>query len=145
MRVGITGWCSVSALGHTRSLIRDNYLQDTTCLKLDPRFAAWTGSLPEASEEVLFALGKKGKYYDRLDRSVMLALLAAEQAVAEAGWSDKPDAGVQVGSSRGATGLWEKGHAHFRKAGIEGISPLTSPTTTLGNLSSWVAEHLGVA
>ncbi len=144
MRVGITGWGSVSALGHTRGDIRDNYLRDTTCLKIDPRFAAWTGSLPGSSEKALQALGKKGKYYDRLDRSVKLALLAAEQAVAEAGWSDLPDAGVQVGSSRGATGLWEKGHAHFLEAGIEGISPLTSPTTTLGNLASWVAEHLGM-
>lgn len=48
--------------------------------------------------------------------------------------------GINIGSSRGATGLFEKYHQEFLKSGKS--STLSSPTTTLGNISSWIAHDL---
>lgn len=77
-----------------------------------------------------------------LDRSVQLAVYAARQAADEA-WPDRIPArlGVAVGSSRGATELLEAGVERFLHA-PETLPPSTSPSTTLGNLSSWVAQEL---
>ncbi len=46
---------------------------------------------------------------------------------------------IGAGSSRGATGLFEH---YLEQAAEDKLSPLASPTTTLGNLSSWLAYHL---
>ena len=50
---------------------------------------------------------------------------------------------MNMGSSRGATQLFEKYHQHFIDFPKKRISPLVSPTTTLGNIASWVAYDLG--
>jgi len=48
--------------------------------------------------------------------------------------------GINIGSSRGATTLFEK---HFQDyLTIGKVQTLASPTTTLGNISSWVAHDL---
>ncbi|MGB3590622.1 MAG: beta-ketoacyl synthase N-terminal-like domain-containing protein [Nonlabens sp.] len=77
--------------------------------------------------------------YKKLDRSVQLALLAASRlGPVDAG------CGINVGSSRGATGLWELYYDRFRESGIpKKLFPQTSPLTTLGNISSWVGQLLG--
>ena len=48
--------------------------------------------------------------------------------------------GINIGSSRGATGLFEKYHKEYIQTGKS--STYTSPSTTLGNISSWVAQDL---
>ena len=80
--------------------------------------------------------------YRQLDRSVLMAIYAARQAIAQAGWLDastglQEDLAVNVGSSRGATSLFEHHYSAFQQGQI---SASASPTTTLGNLSSWVAH-----
>ena len=52
--------------------------------------------------------------------------------------------GVNIGSSRGATQLFEKYHQYFLYKPGKRMSPLVSPTTTLGNIASWVAYDLGL-
>jgi 3-oxoacyl-(acyl-carrier-protein) synthase len=59
-----------------------------------------------------------------------------------AGWSDSKKVGVSIGSSRGATETWETHHESLLTQGK--VSPLASPTTTLGNISSWVAQDLQI-
>ncbi|MDP5061583.1 MAG: beta-ketoacyl synthase, partial [Maribacter sp.] len=49
--------------------------------------------------------------------------------------------GINMGSSRGATKLFEQYHSEYLETGIS--STLSSPTTTLGNISSWVSHDLG--
>ena len=56
-----------------------------------------------------------------------------------AGWT-AGDFGINIGSSRGATQLFEQYYSAFAKA--ETSSVHTSPSTTLGNISSWVAQDL---
>jgi 3-oxoacyl-(acyl-carrier-protein) synthase len=75
-----------------------------------------------------------------LDDTVLLALYASRQAVKKAGWNAKDNFGVNIGSSRGATGLFENYHREFIHS--KSADVLTSPTTTLGNISSWVAHDL---
>jgi len=70
-----------------------------------------------------------------------LALLASQQCVRSFGFSTE-NIGVNIGSSRGATGLFEAYHREFQQYGK--VSPFASPTTTLGNISSWVAQDIGI-
>jgi 3-oxoacyl-(acyl-carrier-protein) synthase len=78
--------------------------------------------------------------YKRLDSSVTYALFAARKALDMAGWESGGSFGINIGSSRGATGLFEKYHAEYLRENRS--ATLTSPTTTLGNISSWVAHDL---
>lgn len=73
-------------------------------------------------------------------------MYAARQALCEAGWPTDKDFGVNIGSSRGATTLFEQYHAQYLAQGK--TTPLASPTTSLGNIASWVmqdAKGKGVA
>jgi 3-oxoacyl-(acyl-carrier-protein) synthase len=85
-------------------------------------------------------LGEEGNLYAKLDKSVKYALLAARRALEMAGWQKGESFGINIGSSRGATGLFEQYHEEFLRK--QRTSALSSPTTTLGNISSWVAHDL---
>ena len=101
-------------------------------------------ALPIAAEDAVATLRQQHPSYRQLDRTVLLALLAARQATAQAGWSeaDQREAlAVSIGSSRGATGRLEQFHEEFL---TEGTVPVAaSPLTTLGNVASWVAYDAG--
>ena len=94
------------------------------------------GRIDAHSEKALQALKNESSQYQKLDRSTLLAILAARQLKLES-----KDVAVNIGSSRGATGIWEDFHAEFVRTGKVPVP--TSPLTTLGNLSSWVAQDLG--
>jgi 3-oxoacyl-(acyl-carrier-protein) synthase len=102
-------------------------------------------ALPAPAEAALEALRRSRPAYRALDRSVLLALLAARQAVAAAGWQPADDASlaVSLGSSRGATERLEAFHADFLQTGAPPTA--ASPLTTLGNVASWVADEVGGA
>jgi len=70
----------------------------------------------------------------------LFAIYASREAVKSANWTSKDNFGVNFGSSRGATSLFEKYHKEF--LATQKSSTLSSPTTTLGNISSWVAHDL---
>ncbi|MDB5263168.1 MAG: beta-ketoacyl-ACP reductase [Adhaeribacter sp.] len=98
------------------------------------------GALPEAAEILLAQLAREKKAYQSLDKSVLMAVYAARLAVAAAGWETEAEVAVNIGSSRGATGLYEQYLEEYLKEGQ--VSAQTSPVTTLGNISSWVANDL---
>jgi 3-oxoacyl-(acyl-carrier-protein) synthase len=78
--------------------------------------------------------------YKSLDNSVLFAIQASREAVKKAGWKSGDSFGINIGSSRGATALFEK---HFQEYLATGkAQTLASPTTTLGNIASWVAQDL---
>ncbi|OUJ70878.1 beta-ketoacyl synthase N-terminal-like domain-containing protein [Hymenobacter crusticola] len=101
-------------------------------------------ALPAAAEAAVAALRQQHPSYRQLDRTVLLALLAAQQATKQAGWSvpaEQASLAVSIGSSRGATGRLEQFHQEFL---AEGTVPVAaSPLTTLGNVASWVAFDAG--
>ncbi|GAB2476237.1 beta-ketoacyl synthase [Hymenobacter qilianensis] len=100
------------------------------------------GSVPAGVEEAISSLRHAHAPYRQLDRTVLLGLLAARQATAQAGWAAQDASlGVSIGSSRGATGRLEQFHADFLADGV--VAAAASPLTTLGNVASWVAYDAG--
>jgi 3-oxoacyl-(acyl-carrier-protein) synthase len=92
-----------------------------------------------SSEETVTEL-RQNHHYKSVDRSVLYAIAASRLAVQDAGWEATTNFGINIGSSRGATALFEKHHKEFIATGK--ANTLSSPTTTLGNISSWVAHDL---
>ena len=70
----------------------------------------------------------------------MFAIAASRKAVEQAGWNSDDVFGINIGSSRGATDLFEKHYKEYIDTGK--AQTLASPTTTLGNISSWIAHDL---
>lgn len=145
-KVFVTAIQSISALGCEQSAVWSNYL------KGQPHFSKigfgeerstgdWASKLDEACEQELQQLKGKRSQYQRLDRTVLMAMLAAEKALDQFP-GGRSDMGLSLGSSRGATGVWERNHREFiiKKE----VSAYSSPTTTLGNISVWTAQHLGL-
>ncbi len=100
----------------------------------------WVGRLLQPLHDEIEKLRASDNKYRGLDDSVLYALHASRKAIAMAGWAGSDNFGINIGSSRGATTLFEKHHTTFIQEGK--TSTLASPTTTLGNISSWVAHDL---
>ena len=96
------------------------------------------GQLCEDAQQQIALLREESPKYKSLDPSVLYAIYAARQALAQAGWPSDKDFGVNIGSSRGATTLLEAYHKDFLDQGK--CPPLASPTTSLGNIASWVMQ-----
>ncbi|TGE14073.1 beta-ketoacyl synthase N-terminal-like domain-containing protein [Hymenobacter elongatus] len=137
----IRGRGRVSALGESL-LMAEAAESPFQSRRLGPHTLA-VGSLPAAAETALTDLRRNYAPYRQLDRTVLLAVLAARQATAQAGWlpQDSAALGVSIGSSRGATGRLEQFHAGFLADGT--VAAAASPLTTLGNVASWVAYDAG--
>jgi 3-oxoacyl-(acyl-carrier-protein) synthase len=102
------------------------------------------GKLYPEEENLIKELRNESQQYRRLDKTVLLSILATRKAMQQSKWDTNECISVNLGSSRGATQLFEKYHKNFVKNDDKRLSPVVSPTTTLGNLSSWVAYDLGV-
>ncbi len=135
--IAITAFASVSALGHDETDIWRHYLEPTTHVKLSS-FGQWVCAISDEDKQHIQSLLYDNKKYRSLDDSVIYALFAARMAHKKAAWQPQQAFGINIGSSRGATGLFEHYHADFMAD--KKLSPLSSPTTTLGNIASWVAH-----
>ncbi len=137
----ITALSSISPLGTSLKEAWENYKRPDHFLqqKNYGTVAAWGSALTEDAQIKILDLKNSDSKYKNLDPSVLYAIYASREAIAQAGWKDG-NFGVNIGSSRGATGLFEQYHSEFIQNGE--ASTLSSPTTTLGNISSWVAHDL---
>lgn len=144
----ITGYASLSPLGATVSEIKDAYARGLTAVakrEVGGR-EVFVGSLHSSAEAVLQELVAESSSYRALDRSTLLAIACARAAVNKCEWTaERSHCGVTFGSSRGATGLFEYYHRAHLEHPRGQVAAHASPTTTLGNLSSWVAQDLGLA
>lgn len=147
-KVVLSSNASISALGSSQSEIWNSYSdgQSKINTKLFRGEALPVSALDDRTNDLLDGMIEENPSYRALDRSVLLALHAARGAVEQAGWnvSEPPPIGVIIGSSRGATGLFEKYHRCHCEDERGRVPTQTSPTTTLGNVSSWVSKDLGV-
>ncbi|GGD18449.1 beta-ketoacyl synthase [Flavobacterium orientale] len=141
-KIAITSLASFSPLGQTKSALWKSYLAKESLIseKGIGNTSALVAALPEALTTEVEQLRNSDSKYKFLDASVLYAIVAARAAVAQTDWSATSDFGINIGSSRGATRLFENHHEDFLKTGK--VSTLASPTTTLGNISSWVAHDL---
>lgn len=137
--IAITGFGSISPLGNTAQELWKAYLEKKTYISWDEDLEAYTARLTDNGAKEVQKLRKESTKYERLDPSVLYGIVAARAAVSQAGWKEG-NFGINVGSSRGATQLFEKYYAAFTKRAI--VPTQTSPSTTLGNISSWVAQDL---
>jgi len=140
--ISITALSSISALGSVQKQIWDNYLSDNHFIteKQFENFSALVAQLSEEDKVEIEELRNSDAKYGNLDDSVLYAIYVSRKAVAKANWKSSDDFGINIGSSRGATSLFEKYHKSFLENNY--AETLSSPTTTLGNISSWLAHDL---
>ncbi|MFY9243430.1 MAG: beta-ketoacyl synthase N-terminal-like domain-containing protein [Polaribacter sp.] len=140
--ISITSIASISALGSNPKEIWENYLLNQHFLseKEANGKQVFVGQLSEENQQKIENLKKSDSKYKNLDDSVLFAIYVSREAKKNANWNKEKNFGVNFGSSRGATALFEKYHQEFLET--QKSSTLSSPTTTLGNISSWVAHDL---
>ena len=141
--ISITSIATISPLG--------NYSEEVWLAYKSPRHyiskkkidgtATFAAYLTDDILNEIKSLRAESQHLKKLDNSVLYAILVARKAIGKAGWTTEKEIGINIGSSRGATGLFEKFHKEYLATGKS--STLSSPTTTLGNISSWVAQDLG--
>ncbi len=140
--VSITSIASISPLGSTLDEAWSAY-RSNDHLFVEKQLgdsSAWVAPLSESSMAEIEKLRNSDTNYKDLDNSVLYAIFASRKTIEKSGWSGSDNFGINIGSSRGATSLFEKYHKEFLDA--QKVSTLSSPTTTLGNISSWVAHDL---
>lgn len=98
------------------------------------------GILHSENQKELSVLQNENSLYKALDPSVLMAILSARKTLRH--YRPKGLLGINIGSSRGATTLFEKHHEQFLNH--QKTETLASPTTTLGNISSWVGQDLQI-
>ena len=140
--ISITAISSISPLGKTLDEAWENY-QNNSHHIIEKSFkngSALVAQIPKASKQEIEILRQSDNKYKSLDDTVLYAIFASRQAIKNAGWNGSDNFGINIGSSRGATHLFETYHEDFLKNNK--AKTLSSPTTTLGNISSWVAHDL---
>lgn len=100
----------------------------------------WVSPLSNEARQEILKLKQYDDKYKMLDDCVLFGIYASRKAVSVAQWKPEDNFGINIGSSRGATSLFEKYHEEYLKESK--TATLSSPTTTLGNISSWVAHDL---
>lgn len=140
--IAITALSTLSPLGTNASEVWENYLHSNHFLqhKSFGSEVEYAASISAEGNSFLQEIAREDIKYKSLDRSVLMALWTSRQAIAQANWENKSDFGINIGSSRGATSLFESHFQDFLETGK--AHTLASPTTTLGNISSWVAHDL---
>ncbi len=136
--ISITAISSVSPIGNSLETSWKSYKNNSHYIEdIDGVFVS---QLSKSVKLEIQSLRYSDSKYKSLDDSVLYAIYSARNAIKQSGWNAKDNFGVNIGSSRGATQLFEFYHEDFLKEGNS--KTLSSPTTTLGNISSWVAHDL---
>ncbi|PSR57438.1 beta-ketoacyl-ACP reductase [Adhaeribacter arboris] len=139
----IKGFGSISPLGANSTEVDRAYCQGKPIIlpQLFNNSEVPVAAISPENEKLVTSIQQENRLYRNLDRTVLMAIHAARQALQQAGWKQEEEIAVNIGSSRGATSLFEQYYQDFQKDPNH-ISSQISPTTTLGNISSWVANDL---
>ncbi len=141
-KISILSIESISPIGVDYDIIWANYLNSDhyiTEQEFD-KVPSLVASLSKKEQRLIEDLRLSNSKYKNLDETVLLSIIVSRQAISKANWTKDDTIGVNIGSSRGATKLFENYHQTYLKDGK--LNTLASPTTTLGNISSWVAHDL---
>lgn len=140
--ISIVGMGSISALGADEKSVWRAYQKSCHFFSEEcVDFLAVSGKISDENQKNIQQIRQENVKYSPLDKSVLYALYASRKALEQSGWGNSLDFGINLGSSRGATELFEKYHSEFLEKNQTSV--LTSPTTTLGNIASWVAQDVG--
>ncbi|AXP80393.1 3-oxoacyl-(acyl-carrier-protein) synthase 2 [Mariniflexile rhizosphaerae] len=140
--ISITAIASISPLGKSLSEAWNSYLNNKHYITEKPfgNEKHLVAEIPSEAKLAIETLRQSDNKYKSLDDTVLYAIYTSRQAVKNAGWNGSDNFGINIGSSRGATQLFETYYDDFLKNNK--AQTLSSPTTTLGNISSWVAHDL---
>ena len=140
--LSITAISSISPLGNISDHIWDMYKESSHKISFENINQSQTlvAKLDAISRQEIEQLRTENTHYESLDDSVLFAIYTAREAYKHAKWEGDCNFGINIGSSRGATSLFERYHREFIETNQS--STLSSPTTTLGNISSWIAQDL---
>ena len=122
---------SVSPLGSNLKEIWANYISSDHNLSeiTYNEQPTWVGKINDSNLEEIETIKQSDALFNKLDPTVLMAVMVSRKAFTESGWSNSSVIGVNFGSSRGATSLFEKYHKTFINQ--KSTPTLTSPTTTL--------------
>ena len=136
----IRGLSTISPLGTAREDIA-RLLEDPTppAVPFAERNNRPIFPLTLSGDELVRAVAAEERY-SRLDRVAHLAIAAARGTLDAAHGRHGEIGCVTIGSSRGATQALERTIAGFAVDATK-VPTETSPTTTAGNISSWVAQE----
>lgn len=140
--IAIQNIASISALGSNDAEIVQNYRNQKPLFVKQTKGLEeiWVSKLTEAIQKEIFQLRKENNKYRDLDASVLYAILVGRNCLNKTNWDTSIPIGLNLGSSRGATQQLEEHYQHFLTH--QQAKTLASPSTTLGNISSWVAHDL---
>lgn len=140
--ISITAIASISPLGKTTKAVWENYKNQAHHIKKKTfeNDNTYVAEIPKDIKNAIEVLKQSNSKYNALDNTVLYAIYASREAIKKAKWNGLDNFGINIGSSRGATQLFETYHSDFIKNNK--AKTLSSPTTTLGNISSWVAHDL---
>lgn len=131
---------SISALGSTKKEVWQNYLhQNTVFSTLNANEKNYLVSKLSFEDNAYLSKIALESKYKHVDKTVLLGLSVARKAISHIE-IEMPDFGVNFSSSRGATSLFEQYFEEFYTT--KKVTTYTSPATTLGNISSWIAHDL---
>lgn len=145
--ISITAIASISALGTSTASVWESY-RARKPLFSEKEFngaSLLVSQISTTTRKAIETLQNSNHFYKKLDDSVLYAIFSARETTKKLqntpSFEEKrKELGINIGSSRGATTLFEKYHRSFLQEGK--TETLTSPTTTLGNISTWVAQDL---
>lgn len=140
--ISITAISSISPLGKSLDEIWKNYQNNHHYLteKVFNNKTVFVAEIPNKVKQDIEVLRQSDNKYKALDDTVLYVIYASRKAIKNADWKGSDNFGINIGSSRGATSLFETYHKSYLKN--QKTETLSSPTTTLGNIASWVAHDL---
>lgn len=137
----IRGLSTISPLGATREEVARS-LDDPTApaVPFEARSQRPVFPISQSGEELLQS-ARLEERFSRLDRVSHMAICSARMTLSAAGGRHGDVGLVSIGSSRGATISLEDTISRFASDPAK-VPTETSPTTTAGNISSWVAQEV---
>ena len=114
-KIVITSLASISPLGNSPDEIWYNYLSKQTLISTKKFYGRdqFVATIPHEVRKQIDDLRKSDNKYKALDETVLMAILVSRQAIKKSGWKQGEDFGINIGSSRGSTQLFEKYHKEF--------------------------------
>jgi 3-oxoacyl-(acyl-carrier-protein) synthase len=134
---------SVSALGSNKSEVWQSYKNANSGFKTENfnDTKVKVSALSDKDNKVIENIRAEGKLYKSLDKSALMAIFVGRKLFENLTATQSP-VGINIGSSRGATQTFEKAHLSYLEH--KNVPLMTSPTTTLGNIATSVAQDLGL-
>jgi len=125
-KISIIAMSSISALGSGEEEIWASYQKKTSFIdeKAFDKFPALLSGIAKNHWNSIEAL-RNTKNYKDLDASVLMAIYTARKAFELSSWKNE-EFGINIGSSRGATSLFEKYYKEFIESNKGQVSCLKS-------------------